>query len=207
MSNISKKNTPLDQWGAEERLPPELAAVLDPSSRLHSSIKFFQEKPQPGLFGAVALPFAALFFILALGIGPLRLFFAGTSTDTANVFGSVMFSVLLASPGVLLLAKWRAEARDALMQRSGRWRRGVFLTRTHLLVNFGPGDVLVLRREDVAGAAYSNGLDDNDDGADSPYLSIRHHRSGKETPSTLVLRQVTEPALSELAEAIDRWRA
>lgn len=206
MSTISKKNTPLDQWGVRARLPEELAELLDPSTPLHASIAFFQEKPQPGLFGAIALPFSTLFFLLALGIGPLRLFFAGTATDTANVLGSVMFSMLLTALGVLLILKWRAEARDALLQRSGRWRRGVFLTPTHLVVNFGPKDVIALRRDDITSARFSNGLDDDDDGADSPYLSIRHRRAGKENLATLTLRQVTEPELPTLAEAISRWQ-
>ena len=59
----------IDGWGPPERFPEELSTMLDPSKELDPQVLYYPEKVQPGLLGKVALPFAGLFFLLALIVG------------------------------------------------------------------------------------------------------------------------------------------
>ena len=98
----------IDSWGSPERFPEELSVMLDPGRELDPEILYYPEKVQPGLLGKVALPFAGVFFLLAIIVGPGRLLM-GAELDSGGVLGTLTLSVLMTFPGLVLLWQWRKE--------------------------------------------------------------------------------------------------
>lgn len=193
----------LDQWGDAARLPETLGALLDPARDLPAEVNFFPEKPQPWLLATISLPFAILFILGALIVGPLR-FVLGVEMSSPEVLGSLAFSALLLLPAVILLIRWRRELDDHRQRKSGAWRRGVFLTPTHLLIHFGPDRVRAIARDAITEARITPPGPETPDA--TPHVAITWNKSNK-TLHSLELEETLDIPPEELLARVESWLA
>jgi hypothetical protein len=190
----------IDGWGPPERFPEELSTMLDPSKELDPQVLYYPEKVQPGLLGKVALPFAGLFFLLALIVGPGRLLM-GADLDSGGVLGTLTLSVLMTFPGLVLLWQWRKEMSELYEKTTGGWRQGVFIAGDWLLFYLGEKHALAIRKAQVERITYELPSED----APRKLLKVGFTSLSGED-SEVILRESVEPSADALHEELIRWR-
>lgn len=190
----------IDSWGSPERFPEELSVMLDPGRELDPEILYYPEKVQPGLLGKVALPFAGVFFLLAIIVGPGRLLM-GAELDSGGVLGTLTLSVLMTFPGLVLLWQWRKEMGEFYEKSMGGWRQGVFLDGDWLVFYLGEKHALAIQKSQIERITFEKPAED----APRKLLKVEFTNLDGEG-SEVILRESVEPSADALHEELIRWR-